>query len=90
MGDDRAAELAGADEGDVLAAGAVEKAADALDALVDFVAARGAARVADRHEVAAYLGLQKSAASNRYIRALKRLKTILAACSGPESEERSS
>ena len=36
-------------------------------------------------EVAQVLGIKKSAASNRYIRALKRLKTILAACSGLET-----
>jgi RNA polymerase sigma-70 factor (ECF subfamily) len=36
------------------------------------------------NEVAALLGLQKAAASNRYIRALRRLKEILSATPGLE------
>ena len=36
-------------------------------------------------EVAALLGLSKTAASNRYIRALKRLKDILSALPGLDS-----
>ena len=55
VGEDRGAELADADQSHILAAGAVEELADAVDALLHLVAARGGARVADRHEVPADL-----------------------------------
>ncbi len=62
----------------------VQEALNNMDPIDREVLALRHFEMLSNEETAQVLGLKKSAASNRYIRALKRLKTILAACSGLE------
>jgi len=60
---------------EIVAAGVAEERIEAGVAMEGVVA---------RDETALALGIKKSAASNRYVRALKRLKDILASVEGAE------
>lgn len=63
-------------------AAAVEEALAGMDAIDREVLALRHFEELSNNEVAELLGIQKTAASNRYIRALKRLQTTLAAVPG--------
>jgi RNA polymerase sigma-70 factor (ECF subfamily) len=63
----------------------VEEAFNGMDPLDREVLALRHFEELSNDEVAAYLGLQKAAASNRYIRALRRLKEALAVIDGSGS-----